>query len=438
MKLNSAFLIHFVLASAVIGYAISYSNVYLFHISLGLLILGLICSRKNYASKGTLYYPKDPFVYFLYFFAFWYLLSIFWSIDPVRSLQYLVYIIVGVSLVFIINAFVVDRSRYQSVFNTLRLMSLIAICIAVLEALTDFRLPTSPYSQYAFYFGNKSMDFYQFNSSTQDVLKSSPTSFWGNPNTFSVAMTLIAPFFLMHKKSLVSVLGTLTLIFLVMMAGSRGALLGLIFAISLSALIKGWRSRGALILLVTLFTLNINGLKQSEIPVVSNLSRMPELIKIYFLEDRAAERNSIGYRQQLIQNGLQAFWESGGLGVGGGASLTVQERLGGVDGRLLSMHNFWVEILVEAGFAFFLLFTVWYSCLSIKLYRIFRQSRSYFFKYHAGAFFIGSVTFLISAVSASSVIYLLPMWLFFGMSIAVVRLYRIEKLSAVNAKKIEH
>ena len=435
MRLSSASLIHFVLASSVIGSAISYSNVYLFHISLGLLILGLIFSRKNNASKGTLYFPKNPFVYFLYFLVFWYSLSVFWSIDPLRSLQYLIYIILGFSLVFIINAFVIDRSRYQSVFNTLRLMFLMAICIAVLEVLTDFRLPTSPYSQYASYFGHKATNFDLFNSATQDRIRAMPTSFWGNPNTFSAAMTLIAPFFLMHRRSWVKFLGTATLLFVVVMAGSRGAFVGLIFGIALFAVIKGWRSWGGLILLLILVALNISGLKQSEIPVVAEFSRAPELVKSYLFEDHAAERNSLGYRQQLIQNGLQALWETGGLGVGGGASITVQERAGVVAGKFTSMHNFWVEILVEAGVVFFLLFTAWYSCLSMKLYFIFRKSQSYFFKYHAGALFIGSVVFLISAISASSVIYLLPMWLFFGMSIAVVRVYRIEAATAEGSTK---
>lgn len=433
MTLSLTRLVQFVLASSVVAAAIGYSDIYLFHISLVLLVLGLFWSQAANRHQQTLFYPKNAFLYFLYFMLFWYLLSVFWSIDPLRSLRYLIYIILGVSLVFIINSFVIDRNRYQSAFDTLKLIFLIAICIAVLESLTSFRLPTSPYSQYASYFGRETMDFYQFNSAAQDLLMSAPTSFWGNPNTFSATMTLIAPFFLMHKKPLVKLLGTTTILFVVIMAGSRGAFLGLIFGIVLYAAITGWRSWGPLILLFFLLAFNFGVLKQSENPLVSKFSSTPELIKIYLFEDRASERNSIGFRQQLVQNGLHALWETQGLGVGGGASITVQQRLGGVNGKLLSMHNFWVEILVEAGVIFFLLFMFWYSLLSIRLYLIFRKSRSYFFKYHAGALFIGLVTFLISAVSASSVIYLLPMWLFFGMSIAVVRLHRIEAVSAVDS-----
>ena len=128
----------------------------------------------------------------------------------------------------------------------------------------------------------------------------------------------------------------------------------------------------------------------------------------------------------MIQNGLDALWDSGGLGVGGGASVAVQEKLGGVAGKLTSMHNFWVEILVDAGVFFFILFMSWYLALCLRLYRIYSHSKEYFFRYHSGALFISMMLFLVAAVSASTVIYLLPMWLMFGLALALISIYKSE------------
>jgi hypothetical protein len=94
--------------------------------------------------------------------------------------------------------------------------------------------------------------------------------------------------------------------------------------------------------------------------------------------------------------------------------------------------------LVDAGVLMFSIFMIWYGLLSFKLYRIYTVTKDVFFKYHAGSLFIIMMVFLLAAVSASSVIYLLPMWLMFAMSISVVSLYKIEKNSKLSIKKGEN
>jgi O-antigen ligase len=125
---------------------------------------------------------------------------------------------------------------------------------------------------------------------------------------------------------------------------------------------------------------------------------------------------------------MDALWASNGLGIGGGGSLEVQEKFGGVGGKVASMHNFWIEILVDAGVLFFVLFMTWYFVIIWKLYKIYKKAKDLIYRYHAGVVCFGMLIFLIAAVSASSVIYFFPMWLMFGMSTSLIRIYRTQRL----------
>ena len=51
--------------------------------------------------------------------------------------------------------------------------------------------------------------------------------------------------------------------------------------------------------------------------------------------------------EELVVNGLRAFIDTNGIGLGAGGSVANQEIIGPVAGRFTSMHNFWIELLVE-------------------------------------------------------------------------------------------
>ena len=431
MTLKLSSLLLFLFATAVLGSGIGYSKLYLFHIALVLFAISFVYYISMHDKQMTLRWPKNGFIYFLYFMFSYYALSILWSIEPLYTLRYLFYLLVGTSIVFLMNAYINDRQKYVSVFKVLSIFFIIAIIIALLEAFTSFRLPTSPFSDYATLFGRKATDYMGFESTVQALIKSVPTSFWGNPNNLAVAMVLILPFFLMHKKMLVKVVGAFAILIIIAMAGSRGAFLAFVFGLGLYFFIKGlhyWLPMLVVVFVgVLLFANNIESLKNSDNKRIAELAWTGDVLYTYLFE-KEESMNSIGSRQLLIQNGLDALWDSGGLGVGGGASQAVQEQLGGIAGKLASMHNFWIEVLVDAGVVFFIFFMTWYVMLTYKLYRVYKKTKDRFYRYHSGALFISMMAFLVAAVSASSVIYLLPMWLMFGSSIALISLYKKERL----------
>ena len=103
----------------------------------------------------------------------------------------------------------------------------------------------------------------------------------------------------------------------------------------------------------------------------------------------------------------------------------MQERLGGVSNHgYLSMHNFWIEILVDAGVLFTLFFLLFYIKITYKLWRIGNHTKEITIKYYSQALSLSLPSFFIAAMSTSTAIYFLPMWLMFGFSIATINNYK--------------
>lgn len=436
MKIKISTLFSLLMTSAVIGSGVGYSKLYLYHLILFFFLASwLFHSFHN--NQTTLYWPKSNFINFLLFYFLWYALSIFWSVNVLHAVTYLYYLFIGVSLVFLICAYISTRERYLSVFKTLTIIFIVALILALLESFTPLRLPTSPYSDYAALFGRKGTDFAEFESDVQALIKSAPTAFWGNPNNLAVAMVLLVPFFLMQNKKSIKFIGLLSVLLVILMTESRGVFISFLFGLFVYFVLRGVRVWAPLLAFGIIFSTfifnNIDVLKDSDNKRISELASVGEVLVTYFFESSTSE-DSIGSRQQLIKNGLDALEKTGGLGVGGGGSIAVQEQAGGVAGKLLSMHNFWIEVLVEAGVVVFVLFVIWYTAIALNLFKIYRKTKDSFYRYQSGSLFLAFSIFAIAAVSASSVIYFFPMWIMFGLSIALISIYKKEILLSHRTK----
>ena len=94
--------------------------------------------------------------------------------------------------------------------------------------------------------------------------------------------------------------------------------------------------------------------KDSQNPRLSELAGSVEALEL-FLRGDLDIGGSLEWRRELTENGLKALKNSYGIGLGAGGSTANQERIGPVAGRFTSMHNFWIEILVEGGVFFALI-----------------------------------------------------------------------------------
>ena len=99
--------------------------------------------------------------------------------------------------------------------------------------------------------------------------------------------------------------------------------------------------------------------------------------------------------------------------------------IGAVDGRFTSMHNFWIELLVEGGVFVALLLLFWITNLIFKLF-LMSKTNSRKIKYYSESSLLSLIAFIPAAISASSTIYFFPMWIFFGFVISIISVFENE------------
>lgn len=413
--------IHFFLFTAMIGPAISYSKLYLFHFALMYLVfLYLLYINRNL--KLNLQNQRTSYFTVLKIMILWYFLSIFWSINILYSFRYLGYLILGVSIVYFIFKWCSTIKRYKRVLNIIKIVFIIQLIVCLLEMFTSFRLPTSPYSPYAALLGKNASDLSEYSVKTVSFISTMPTGFLGNPNNLAIVIVTGFSFFLFCKRTFFVWLTYISLFLIILYSGSRGAFIGLLAGLFFFLLLTNRKKLVFVVIIVSMFSsiivANIDSLKNSQFSRVADLANVGQTLVDYFTQKKNTG-GSISERRQLIKNGMDALWKSNGLGVGGGGSQAVQEAKGGEVAKLASMHNFWIEILVDAGVVFFCIYAIWYICLFVQMVRIYRSSNDAYLKKQAGSLAVALWIFAISCISASSVVYLLQMWILFGLSISI-------------------
>ena len=425
IKLNTDTLIQLMLGSAVIGIGISYGDFYLFHFFLFSLFMVLLVQWKNLHLK--LPFTKRFGNYDLLFLVMfvWYAISILWAPDIGYGGKYLFYIFCGISISMTIIYFSKTGEKLNALFKTIGAVLLIDLFFALLESFTSFRLPVSPYSSLLPYFGKEAVNFSAFDNLLVYSDFRPPTGFHWNTNNLAIGMMMALPFFLCSHQIIVKALGTLAILIITVLAASRAVFLGLIIILCLYLVVV--KKKIATLSLIWMAILGLfwgmAQLSESQNPRINEIANSIEALSLYLKGDIDVG-GSLEWRRELVNNGLAALKESNGLGVGAGGSVPIQEKIGGVAGRFTSMHNFWIELLVEGGIIFFSLIMGWYISITYNLFKISKWRENPEIQYYGSALFLAMIGFVPAAIAASSTIYFFPMWIMFGLSISVIYAYR--------------
>lgn len=440
MKIKRYYLQHLFFASSVIGLGISYSKIYLFHISLILLnLFTYIQINMNYNSYLKRVKLPNKLHYIFFAMLIWYSISIMWSINTQYWLEYLFYIVCGTSISLNIVYYSHNFNNYKKQFNTISFFFILQIIVCLFETFTSFRLPTSPYSKYRSFFGRSQADLSNFSDTAQAYISSSPTGFHGNPNNLATAMSIIFPFFLFHTNKYIKILGIISIIIIVTATGSRGNMISIClmflvhFLYSYKKFFIGIFLLPFTFIITPIITSIIKFFGNSENIKLKELLSLPTVLSNTLFQ-KASSVSSIGVRKQLINNGIEAFLQTHGLGLGGGGARAIQEQIGGVVGKISSLHNFWIEILIEGGILFAVCFSIWYIYMIYSLYKISLKTRKDEIKYYASSTSLSMIGFLIGATSPSTCIYLFPMWILFGFAIATIN--NFQKLNEKNTFRL--
>ena len=235
-------------------------------------------------------------------------------------------------------------------------------------------------------------------------------------------MLLVLPFFMVSNKTSSKIIGITSIITIIAMASSRSVFIGLITIFLVYFFVI--KKKVTTIFLVLGFALLVFfgtlQLQTSENPRLNELANSFEIISLYLMGQIDVD-NSIQWRFELARNGIDSLIKSKGMGVGAGGSVVIQEQIGGVAGRFTSMHNFWIEILVEGGVLFFIFFSTWYLTIMMNLYKIARNINNQLSN-RSTALFLSMVGFIPAALAASSTIYFFPMWIMLGIGIGIINL----------------
>ena len=413
----------FLLVAAVIGPAIGYSSLYLFHLVAALLVVCYLLDQGPRIELPSL--GSRAHVFWLFLGA-WYLVSLIWCLNVELWVAYIFYLSCGFLVMFTVIFLAQDMTGLQRVLTILAVIFGIEIVIALLEIATPFRLPVSKFSSYASLMGRESLVEAEFSTDVIQRVLSSPTGFNWNPNNLAATMVFVLPFFLFWPGRWLRYLGTLAVLIIIGFSGSRACYAGVLLVFAVWGL--GFRLRRAVMTMGALVFLVLFGGAVLKFALEATTDKADQVMSVgtaaqaYISAEQSGIRGSENRRIVLTSNGFRALRQSYGLGVGAGGSKEVQLRAGGIGTEVQAMHNFWVEVLVDGGILVGGLFIAWYLYTAIRLYLVAITTRNQNLRYFASATAAGFAGFSVGMVSPSSVVYMLPMWILFGLACATLNL----------------
>lgn len=410
--------------SAVIGPGISYSSLYLFHLLLliNAIYLFFACREDFLSQIKDLFSFKNKMNYFIFFSLFYFAIWIPFAESTYFAVRHFIFMLVGFSLTLFITSQIKNLRNFEFMFRSIVFAYFLDMLVAVLEVFQLLRWPISKLSYYNHLFGRENhIETILKETQSKDYVHSMPASFHWNPNNFATFALLGLPFLLLCKNFFKSFLGICLIMLLIVASGSKSAFLGaiIIFIFSLFFIKKYLKNILAFLFLLVCLSTNVFGLLQNtsmkldevQMFIYSGLG-----IEIPIEMDQDLNKSSTGYRMQLIEKGLGIFQENPLLGVGGGNSQYLIEKSGGVgEKNITNLHNFWLEIMVEGGIFYLLLFVIWISIIMTHYVRNIKSREvPEQIKYWSASILLTVFGFLISGIGPSSLIAYLPLYLFLG------------------------
>ncbi len=362
-----------------------------------------------------------PFLLLLAFWLAWTLVSLLWAADTTSGVRYSIFLLMMTSLaagsVLAINSDKTLRATLLLLFAVFGA----ALAVGLLEIVSDFRLPTSGLV------GRP--ERYQW----------AITSIFYNQNDFATYIALWLPFllavpFFARRVSalLAAIAGSVLSVYCLLYTGSRTNLLALALAVPSLLLIlairRGTRSSrwqwalGIALVCVVVFATYLG--MQGALPGF----RLPDIgVQHWRLDTLSTEMGagtgSGGTRLKLISGGLAAALDSRLLGVGPGNAEYHLRQMSGLE-TVYNLHNWWLEVLVNGGLLVFVGYLLFYTGLVWALFRVAVTTKRALTAFAATALLAALAGYTFGALSPSSAIHFTPMWIHFGLSMAVINLHR--------------
>jgi len=369
--------------------------------------------------KRKIDFSQSQIKWYLAFFCFWLgcaVLSLIWSASKEAALKNIIFLFMGVSVIFFSTYYFHEKKDLQILYNLWLYVFGFLIIIGFWEHLTGQHLPVSGYY-------NEMRTYIMFR----------PTGVFHNPNDYGTFLALSIPFGFgivrYGRKKYIRFYGlcsALGAFYLIVATGSRANIIAvlfelvfiLLFLLNFKRKIKAIIAMGVCIILLFIFFPG---------PVQEFFSQITE--KLNSIASQAElKTGSVGVRINLVRNGLLFLYSTVGFGVGAGNSEYYMANFAQYNtAGILNPHNWWLEILVNYGIFIFIGYVIFYMGIIRNLWKIYRIKQIREEKMICEALLVSMVGFFFSSISSSSIMAFKPQWLLFAFALAFLNYSRNKK-----------
>lgn len=386
-----------------------------------LIVLLLISVSLIILKEKKIYYSHIKVKNYLFFLFIWFIYALFsvsWAKSKVEAFREIGYLIFVFSIIFFVVYFFTKLENHKCFYKIWIGVLIFMVLLGVWEVITGNHLPGSKLYKAA------------------PHLKHIPTGVFVNQNDYATYLTLSFPFLLnlfKFKKKYMKIIALCLLVislYLIIATQSRANylafILGLLFWFSFNINIKNkikylffglLFSVGLIFIFPDLLINLINTIREQLSSIFINY--------IKFKEGKIL--SSIGVRVNLIRNSLMFLLDSFGFGVGpGNAKYYMKINSYYNTSHIVSVHNWWIEILTNYGILIFVGYVLFYLNIIKDLFIITKSSNNIYESMIVESLLISLVMFLVSSLSSSSIVAFKPQWILFAFAISFINYYRLK------------
>ena len=443
-----------------LGIGLSYAKVYLFHIvlviNIAFILYDIIQKRKfiAFAAKQNLAAGLKTFWWLP---PVWFAVLVLVADYKSEAIQYTAIVAMGAALFYSLQYYITTKKEWIAALRVVAVCVAVEMAVALLEMTAWFRYPISSLSLHNDWFGRANIvqieiDAYKDRVPVAQIieeLQHTPTGFHWHPNDMAVVLAMAFPFLLFYKPRWWSYSGIFLIVAITTFTNARLVFLSLIlmsvasvfFVVTNKNLLAAqkkavYRSMAFALLVIGGFCTNFytfhdlfNSHKLREMQLFAT-----ELTHLAPRRNIAESSETI--RPQLLDKAKNTIIAQRGVGIGGGnfKAAVLHETGGYGKKRVASLHNHWLEVAVEGGALYLILYGAWLCVLAYRLWQITRAKTDTIYigvdidEYIGAplAVLVALVGFAFTAMAPSSCVYLLPIYVLYGFAYKLTILNKTE------------
>jgi teichuronic acid biosynthesis protein TuaE len=397
-------------------------SLFAYRIFLALSVL-LFCLSVLFAHRLSISRMLYRYYFFLMIWAVWAIVSFIWAQSKPDVIRGAFLLICNIFVIFFTSYYLNSEEDQRQLWRVFYAAFAINVAVALWEVFTTNHLPVSRMNEYV-------------------PPRSIPTAFYRNPNDFAAYIVMYLPlvyagFKYEDRHAIARYILCIASVFVLLYTNSRSSYVAFLFTIAFACalaiidIIKGSKYFDkkakvkasimfiSIVMILILDSVGFGCLKNTP----GNPSMMDQIGGIKEIN----EDGSTQVRINLIKNGFKILNEDPWqyiVGIGAGNTEMRMTPYADTTNGIVNMHNWWMEMLLEYGIIIGVLFIWFYLSLMWNLLKIYVSSPSHFYKLFAEGLFLSLVAFFMASISPSSIRGMASLWIIFGASMALIKLYK--------------